>query len=66
MINLLNGDVVKLATNASTKQPHINDTYINDTHGEKPPLNKALTLSKSMFMEIWGVGTSNRIFKRGS
>ena len=58
--------MVKLATNASTKQPHINDTYINDTHGENSPLNKALTLSKSMYMEIWVAGTSNHIFKRGS
>ena len=33
---------------------------------KKTPSNKAITLSKSMNMEIWVVGTSNQLFLQGS
>ena len=37
-----------------------------DTHGEKAPSNRTLTLRKSRNMGIWVVGTSNQLFVRGS
>ena len=37
-----------------------------DTHREKAPSNKTPALTKSMNMDIWVVGTSNQLFKRGS
>ena len=37
--------------------------YIEDTYREKAPSNKTPTLSKSMNMDVWVVGTSNQ---RGS
>ena len=33
---------------------------LNDTHSEKAPSNK------KMKMDVWLVGTSNQVFKRGS
>ena len=40
--------------------------YFKNTHREKTPSNKTLTLSKSMNMDIWVVDTSNQPFVRGS
>ena len=40
-------------------------TY-KDTHREKASSNKTSTLSKSMNMDIWVVGTSKQLFIRGS
>ena len=37
-----------------------------DTYKEKVPSNKTSTLSESMNMDIWVVGTSNQPFIRGS
>ena len=37
-----------------------------DTHKEKAPSNRTPTLSKSMNMGIWVVGTSHQLFTRGS
>ena len=34
-------------------------------HKEKAPSNKTPTLTKSMIMDIWVVGTSNELFVRG-
>ena len=40
--------------------------YLKDTHREKAPSSKTPTLTKSMNMDIWVVGTSNQLFLRGS
>ena len=37
-----------------------------DIHREKAPTNKAAVLTKSTFMDLWFVGTSNKLFIRGS
>ena len=37
-----------------------------NTHSEKSPSNETTTLSKSTNIDIWLVGTSDRIFIRGS
>ena len=39
---------------------------LKDIHREKAPSNKTPTLTKSMNMDIWVVGASNRLFFRGS
>ena len=39
---------------------------LKDSHREKSLLNKTPTRTKRMNMNIWVVGTSNQIFKRGS
>ena len=39
---------------------------LKDIHREKAPSNKTPTLTKSMNMDIWVVGASNRLFLRGS
>ena len=39
---------------------------VKNTHRKKAPSNKTPTLSKSMNMDIWVVGTSNQLFIRGS
>ena len=40
--------------------------YIKDTHREKAPSSKTPTLSKSMNMDVWVVGTSSELFIRDS
>ena len=40
--------------------------FIKDTHKENTPLNTTETLSKSMNMHLWAIGTSNQLFIRGS
>ena len=35
---------------------------LKDTHTEKTPLNKTPSLSKSMNIDVWVVGTSNQLF----
>ena len=45
------------------------DSYtkcIKNTHSEKPSSNETPALSKSMNMNIWVVGISNKLFIRGS
>ena len=37
-----------------------------DTHREKAPSDKTLTLTESTNMGIWVVGTTNQFFIRGS
>ena len=37
-------------------------TGVKDTHREKSPSNKILTLTKSINMDIWVVGTSRQLF----
>ena len=37
---------------------------LKDTHREKAPSNETPILSKSMSMDIWVIGTSNRLFIR--
>ena len=37
-----------------------------DTHREKAPSNETPALTKSRNMVIWGLGTSNQLFIRGS
>ena len=39
---------------------------LKDTHREKAASNKTPTLSTSMNMDIWVLGTSNQLFMRGS
>ena len=39
---------------------------IKDNHRKKGPSNETSALTKSMNMEIWAIGTSNRLFVRGS
>ena len=39
---------------------------LKDAHREKAPSNKNPTFTKSMNMDIWVVGASNRLFLRGS
>ena len=39
---------------------------VNDTHREKAPSNKTPTLRKSTNIGVWGVGTLNQSFIRGS
>ena len=39
---------------------------LKDTHREKAPSNKTPALTKSMNTDIWVVGTSNQLFRRGS
>ena len=41
-------------------------TGVKDTHSEKGLSNETPTLTKSMNVEIWVVGTSNQLFIRGS
>ena len=38
--------------------------HIEDAHIEKAPLTKIPTLSKSMNIDIWVVGTLNQLFAR--
>ena len=40
--------------------------FFKDTHREKAPSNKTLTLTESRNMGIWVVGTSNQMLNRGS
>ena len=45
------------------------DSYtkcIKNTHSEKPSSNETPALSKSMNMNIWVVGISNKLLIRGS
>ena len=39
---------------------------LKNTHKEKALSNKTQALTKSMNMNIWVVGKSNQLFKRGS
>ena len=39
---------------------------LKDTHKEKALSNRTHALTKSMNMNIWVVGKSNQLFKRGS
>ena len=43
-----------------------NSTGVKDTHSEKGLSNETPTLTKSMNVEIWVVGTSNQLFIRVS
>ena len=36
--------------------------FYEDTHREKTPSNKTLAFTKSAYMGIWIVGTSNQLF----
>ena len=47
-------------------RPPLKLNALKDTHKEKTPLNKTYSLTKSMNMEIWLVGTLNQLFIRGS
>ena len=40
--------------------------FFKDTHRKQAPRNKTPTLTKSMNMDIWVVGTSNQLFIQGS
>ena len=40
--------------------------FLKDTHREKAPSNKTLTLTESINMSIWVAGTLNQVFVRGS
>ena len=40
--------------------------FIKDTHKENTPSNTTETLSESMNMYLWAIGTSNQLFIRGS
>ena len=40
--------------------------YFRDTHREKAPSNKTSTLTKSINMDIWVLGTSIQLFISGS
>ena len=44
----------------------MNSSIVKDTHREKASSNKTAALTKSMKMDIWVVGTSNQLFRRGS
>ena len=51
----------------SKKNPNLSGIYPNlSGYLEKAPSNKTPTLSKSMNMELWVVGTSNQLFIGGS
>ena len=39
---------------------------VKDTHREKTPSNKTPALRKSTNIGVWGVGTLNQLFIRGS
>ena len=60
----------KNLTNFSSIKPLIYCVEIEmlakDTHREKAPSNKTRTVSKSMNMDIWVVGTSNQLLIQGS
>ena len=40
--------------------------FIKNAHREKALSKKTLTITKSMNMDIWVVGTSNKLFRRDS
>ena len=40
--------------------------YIKDIHRKNKPSNKTETLTKSIKMYIWEIGTLNQLFMRGS
>ena len=42
------------------------NSFIDDTHRVKAPSNKTAALMKSMNMDIWVIGTSNKFIVRGS
>ena len=42
------------------------NSFIDDTHREKALSNKTPALMKSMNMDIWVIGTSNKFIVRGS
>ena len=44
---------------------NLHQCTFKDIHWEKAPSNETPTLSKSMNMDIWVVGTSNQLFIRG-
>ena len=47
-------------------KPPMRKLILKDTYRERASSNKTRTLSKSINMNIWVVGTSNQLFIRGS
>ena len=45
---------------------HHEEIQVKDTDRENAPSNKTSALTESMNMDIWVVGTTNQLFKRGS
>ena len=57
----------KIIKKKSTKEREKRSLKIlKDTHREKAPTYKIPVLKKSMNMDIWVVGTSKQLFKKGS
>ena len=50
--------------NSATQKPHISSSGYSQ--GKKTPWNKPPSLTKSMNIDIWDVGTSNQHFIWGS